>query len=121
MYLCLQYIFGPSVSHSIQDASPEEAFWHVVPGLCDLQASLTCLPFATRPADALQAVIAAHGPRTSARHKPLYNEALSGAVQAMRRFGIEKLPSIMPMTHSHFVNYGGNVTTEYFFTMIPLH
>lgn len=104
----MQYIFGPNIAPSIQDASPEEAFWHVVPGLCDLQASLTCLPFAMRPADGLQTVISEHGVRVSHQEAPLYNEALMDSVKSMRRFGIKKLPSVMPMTHSHFVNYGGN-------------
>lgn len=117
-------MFGLGVD-SPQESRPEDTFWSMMPGVCRLQESLTCLPFAPNPNQALQVIldqrrqisitrgsmvggsVTGSSSSRSGSTAEEYNTAILRSLQRdMRKHDITRLPALMPCSHSHFVAYG---------------
>lgn len=86
---------------NVQCISSEESFWRAMPGICEAQKELTCLPFANNPYEMYSKL-------ASAASSEFNKKTLSIMENSCRKYDVNQLPYIAPSVHSHFVNYGGN-------------
>ena len=78
----MQHIFGPGIG-PVGHLQPTEVYGHALRGMCELQQALTVLPLAP----------AALAPPAAGR--------AFGSLPAM------PWPAMLPLSHNHFINYGG--------------
>lgn len=111
----VQYMFGLGTDTPLE--RPEDTYWRMMPAVCQLQQSLTCLPFAKNPDQALQVIldqrrhisitgVTATSAMSGASHEKYNTKTLRILQHDLRKHDITRLPAIMPCSHSHFVAYG---------------